>query len=360
MCVETKKNADSQWQEDLKNRITSVEQLKKIINMSHEEEANIYSVAQKFKIGITSFLLSLADADNPNCPIRKQIIPSVEELHSKPEESDDPLGDKRSSPVYGLTHRYPDRVLVYPTYECATYCRHCFRRKKVGHCDGRLSDEKTNNILNYLWDHKEINEVILTGGDPLTLDDNKLKNLFFNIRSLHHIRVLRIHTRIFVSLPSRITHNLVKILKSVQPLYIIVQVNHAKEISSLFKQAVEKISRAGIPILCQSVLLKNVNDDVQTLKSLFYSLVELGVKPYYLHHCDLARGISHFRTNIQKGVELLKQLRGSISGLCIPYYMVETTGGHGKVPIIYNYVKSRNETLTEIENYNGQIYKCPS
>ncbi|MFH1829688.1 MAG: KamA family radical SAM protein [Pseudomonadota bacterium] len=332
------KKADK-WQTELAQSITSVHELEKKICLSETEKTNIELITKIFKIRITPFYLSLMDKNNPDCPIRKQAIPSLEELDFKMEELEDPLGDDRYSPVPRLTHRYPDRVLIFPTYECATYCRHCFRRRIVGRNDQEMTKEEMKCILTYIQNHNEINEVILTGGDPLLLKDEVLKELLLKIRSIHHVRILRIHTRLFVTLPHRITHELKSILKKAKPLYIVIHVNHFNEISAQFRRAVRGIAEAGIPILSQSVLLKGINDDVQSLRKLFSGLIEASVKPYYLHYCDLARGISHFRTPIQKGSELLKQLRGSVSGLCIPYYMVESVGGHGKVPVLYNCFK---------------------
>lgn len=349
-----------EWQKQFKNRITSVSGLERELSITEKEKREINSVTQLFKMSITPFYLNMIDRSNPNCPIRKQAIPSAEELYFKPEELDDPLGDNRHSPVARLTHRYPDRVLVFPTYECAAYCRHCFRRRIVGSIDKSITEKEINDIVNYIQNHKEIKEVIFTGGDPLMLADSKLKKMFSKVRTVSHVRILRIHTRVMVTLPQRITPKLTSLLRSIKPLYLIVHINHVKEISSEFKRAVRCVADAGIPIFSQSVLLRGINDDVQSLKDLFYGLVEVGVKPYYLHHCDLARGISHFRTGVKEGVDLLKQLRGYISGICIPYYMVETTGGHGKVPVVYNYIRREQSTMIEIENYDGCIYKHPS
>lgn len=346
---------ENRWQDELRGRVIQAADLDRYIRLSDEEKRNIISVTKQFKMAITPYYLSLMDQDDPDCPIRKQVVPSIEELNFKEEELDDPLGENKHSPVARLVHRYPDRVLIFPTYECAAYCRHCFRRNVVGGKE-YMTNNEMKNVLYYLETHNEIKEVILTGGDPLIISNDRLEELLLNIRRVTHVRILRIHSRLFVTLPFRITNSLVKILKSVQPIYMMAHVNHSKEITVEFKRAVTKISEAGIPIFSQTVLLKGINDDVQVLKDLFYGLVEAGVKPYYLHRCDLARGIAHFRTNIQKGIDLIRQLRGFISGLCIPCYMVEMPDGHGKVPLVYNYIRRYGEEMTHYESYDGNVY----
>lgn len=345
-----------EWQRELQGRITTVEELAKKIPLTAQEIENIRVVTKRFRMSITPYYLSLIDKNDPNCPIRKQAIPSINEVNFRSEELADPLGDEKRSPIKGITHRYPDRLLIYPTYHCAMYCRHCFRRRIVGQCDKSLTRKDLDRAVDYIREHKEIKEVILTGGDPLTCSDKELKDLLFKIRKIKHVRFLRIHTRVLVTLPSRITPKLVKILKKARPLCIITHVNHSKEITPQFKKAANRILEAGIPLFDQSVLLKGVNDNVQTLKNLFYDLLEAGVKPYYLHQCDLAQGISHFRTSVKKGINLLRQLRGFISGLCIPFYMIDTPGGYGKVPISYNYIKDYKGKNIKLETYNGGVH----
>lgn len=349
------------WQKELANGIRTTEQLAKKIKLSPVEIVGAQKATEKFRMFITPYYLGLIDKNNLDCPIRKQTIPSVKELKIREEELRDPLGDERKSPVKGITHRYPDRVLFYLTYQCASYCRHCFRRRIVGQRDKALTPKEIKKAIDYIKKHSQIKEVILTGGDPLFLPDAILENILRKLKQIKHVKWLRIHTRTFVNLPYRFTPKLIKILKSARPLYVVTHVNHPKEITPQFKHAVDRAQNAGIIVLNQGVLLKGINDDVEILKELFYGLLEAGVKPYYLHQCDLATGIGHFRTSVGKGIRLLRQLRGFISGLAIPFYMIDTPGGYGKVPVDYNYMKSYKNKIVELETFKGEIkeYKEP-
>jgi len=348
-------NPMQRWQKEIASAITTVEELSKKIKLTQKEIEDIKKVTGKFRMRITPYYLSLIDKNNPNCPIKKQAVPSINELCVRNEELIDPLGDEKRSPIKGITHRYPDRLLIYPTYCCASYCRHCFRRRIVGQVDKILTPKEMDKAINYIKKHKEVKEVVLTGGDPLILPDEKIGDLLRRLKKIKHLRWLRIHTRVFVTLPYRITPGLVKILKSVKPLYIVTHVNHPKEITPQFKKAVEMVAQAGIPIFDQSVLLKGINDNLETLKELFYKLLEAGVKPYYLHQCDLAQGISHFRTSVKTGIEILRKMRGFVTGLAIPFYMIDTPGGYGKVPVSYNFVKSYKNKVIKLETFKGKI-----
>jgi len=343
------------WQKQLANRITTVEQLARKIKLTEKEKQEIKKVTGKFRMGISPYYLGLIVQNDPDCPIRKQAIPSINELTVRKEELIDPLGDEKRSPIKGITHRYPDRLLLYPTYQCASYCRHCFRRRIVGRADKTLTPKETAEAIDYIKKHGEVKEVILTGGDPLVLQDKEIADLLGKLKKIKHLRWLRIHTRVFVTLPCRITPKLVKILKSAKPLYIVTHVNHPKEITPQFKRAVSRVLNAGIPVLNQGVLLRGINDDVKTMKELLYGLSESGVKPYYLHQCDLAQGISHFRTSVRTGINLLRQLRGFISGMAIPVYMIDSPGGFGKVPVGYNYIKSYRGKVIRLETFRGKV-----
>jgi lysine 2,3-aminomutase len=343
------------WQEELANRITTIDQLAAKINLNEQEIEDLKKLNGKFKMSITPYYLSLADKEDRNCPIRKQAIPVIDELNIRSEELEDPLGDDVRSPIKGITHRYPDRVLLYPTYNCAMYCRHCFRRRIVSQTDKTLTPQEMTRAIEYIEEHPEIKEVILTGGDPLLLSDQQLEDLLGKIKAIDHVKWIRIHTRVYVTLPYRITPNLIKILASVRPLVIVTHVNHAKEITPEFKEAVDKTLKAGIMLLDQSVLLKGINDNVESLKNLFYGLLEAGVKPYYLHQCDLAQGISHFRTTVETGIKLLRQLRGFITGIGLPVYIIDTPGGYGKVPVDYNYIKEYKDKIVKLETFKGDI-----
>lgn len=343
------------WQKELANSITNIEELAKKIKLSEKEIEEVRRVNGRFKMRITPYYLSLINPKDPNCPIKKQAIPSLNELDLRKEELLDPLGDERRSPIKGITHRYPDRLLIYPTYCCASYCRHCFRRRIVGQADKTLTPQEMKKAIGYIKQHKEVKEVILTGGDPLILSDKKIADLLKELKKIKHLRWIRIHTRVFVTLPYRITPDLVKVLKSAKPLIVVTHVNHPKEVTPQFKKAVERVLAAGIPVLDQSVLLKGVNDDLETLKELFYKLLESGVKPYYLHQCDLAQGIGHFRTSVRTGIDILKKMRGFVTGLAIPFYIIDTPGGFGKVPVSYNFVKSYKNKIIKLETFKGKI-----
>lgn len=343
------------WQKQLVNSITTVDQLIKKINLSATEADEIRRLNGRFRMSITPYYLSLIDKDDPTCPIRQQAVPSIKELNVRAEELSDPLGDERRSPIKGVTHRYPDRVLLYPTYNCAMYCRHCFRRRIVGQYDKTLTPKEMVRAINYIAKHPEIKEVILTGGDPLMLPDKQIKNLLRQLKEIKHLRWIRIHTRVYVTMPQRITPSLAKIFSSVRPLVVVTHANHPKEITPQFKKAAARTLRAGVIMLNQGVLMKGINDNVDALKELFYRLLESGVKPYYLHQCDLAQGISHFRTKVSDGIKLLRQMRGFITGLALPFYIIDTPGGFGKVPIDYNYLKSYRGKKIKLETFKGAI-----
>lgn len=263
--------------------------------------------------------------------LKKQVVPSTEELVFMPEERTDPIGDERWSPRKGLTHRYPDRVLLKLTHHCAVYCRFCFRRYKVSH-EGQLSSDELRHALSYIEQNPDIREVILTGGDPLTLTDSKLFEVLDAIAHISHVRIVRFHSRIPTVLPARLTDTLIQKLTSLPyKIWLVAHVNHGDELDFEARAAIARLQRAGIPLLAQSVLLRGVNDSFETLSELFYALVELGVKPYYLHYPDLAQGTNHFRVSLDRALELVTALRGQISGLCIPQLIVDIPGGAGKV-----------------------------
>lgn len=247
-------------------------------------------------------------------------------------ESDDPLAEKKYSPVKGIVRKYPDRVIFCPTYECPSRCDFCFRKNLVDGKNGQLSEKEMAAAIDYIKKNKKIREVILSGGDALFLDDVTISDVLKKIHAISHVRLLRVHTRIPVTLPARITDKLVSILKKSKPLWVVIHINHPKEISPQFKKAAAEFRAAGIPVLSQSVLLRGVNDNFETLKKLFYELVELDIKPYYLHQCDPARGTKKFWVDIKKGKKIMRQLRKSISGICLPTYVVDSPH-HGKKPL---------------------------
>lgn len=336
------------WQKELSRCITTVEDLSKKIKLSAEEIIQAKKAEANFELLITPTFLKLMQGEDKNGPIRKQVVPVGDELKVSSCELADPIGDNTHSPVKGLIHRYPDRVLIWPTKNCAIHCRFCFRKHLTGPKQWFLSPIEAGEIIKYLNAHTEIQEVIFSGGDPLLLPDKLLEFWIKKIKSVAHIKRIRFHTKLFSALPSRITPSLLKILKKFDPVYIAIHINHPKEISAEFVQAVKRARRAGIVLITQTVLLRGINNNAEILKDLFLKLVDLGVKPYYLHQGDLVVGTSHLRTTIDDGIKIMKQLRGRISGLAMPQYILDIPGGHGKVPIDLNYIKkTKGKTLVQ-------------
>jgi lysine 2,3-aminomutase len=320
-------------------------------------------VAARYAVAITPAIAALIDAGNANDPIARQFVPDPAELQSHPEESDDPIGDEAHSPVPGIVHRYPDRVLLKLVNVCAVYCRFCFRRASVGPGRGALKPSALRAALGYIAQHDAIWEVILSGGDPLVLSARQLRRVAVALGAIAHVKVLRVHTRLPVADPAAITADLVAALKTAgKVVYVVLHANHANELTDKARAACARFVDAGIPMLSQSVLLRGVNDDPKALAALMRALVETRVKPYYLHHCDLAPGTAHLRTTIAHGQRLLKDLRGRTSGLCQPTYVLDIPGGHGKSPVGPCYLSgslSEGQPL-EIEDYRGVRHRYPA
>lgn len=300
-----------------------------------DERDALEAVAARYAIAVPPALAALIDHNNPNDPIARQFIPNVAELDQRPEEDADPIGDDSHSPVEGIVHRYPDRVLLKLTPICAVYCRFCFRREMVGPGKpGALSAEAIERALDYIRGNPAIWEVILTGGDPLVLSARRLHAVMKSLGAIDHVRIVRIHTRLPVADPARITPELVRAMRTKgRAVYVAVHVNHPRELTVEARAALTRMADAGLVLLGQSVLLKGVNDDAEVLAGLMRALVECRVKPYYLHHGDLAPGTAHLRTSLEAGQTLMRQLRGRLSGLCQPTYMLDIPGGHGKSPV---------------------------
>jgi lysine 2,3-aminomutase len=323
-----------------------------------EQRAELEQVAHRYAVTVPPALAALIDPANHDDPIARQFIPDARELQASPDENADPIGDDAHSPVEGVVHRYPDRVLLKLVHVCAVYCRFCFRREMVG--PGKptmLSKDALAKALDYVRAHKEIWEVILTGGDPMVLSPRRLREVMKALAAIEHVKVIRIHTRVPVAEPERISHELVRALKAKgKAVYVAVHVNHPRELTSAARQACARLADAGIPLVSQSVLLAGVNDDERTLTELMRALVECRIKPYYLHHGDLAPGTAHLRTEIADGQELMRALRGRVSGLCQPTYVLDIPGGHGKSPIGPNYV-SRSAGEYVIDDYQGARHR---
>jgi len=298
-----------------------------------ERREAIERVAARYAVAVTPAMLDLIDPADAADPTGRQFVPSEAETVTTPQENADPIGDNAFSPVKGIVHRYPDRVLLKPTHTCPVYCRFCFRREMVGPGGDALSPAELDAALDYIRRHDEVWEVILTGGDPLILSPRRLRDIVAALDAIDHVGVIRIHTRVPVVDPARITADLIDALGADKAVYVVLHANHPREFTDAARAACRRLVAAGIPMLSQSVLLKGVNDDPATLEALMRCFVRNRIKPYYLHHGDLAPGTSHFRTTIAQGQALMRNLRGRVSGLCQPTYVLDIPGGHGKVPV---------------------------
>jgi lysine 2,3-aminomutase len=298
-----------------------------------ERAAALEQVAERWSVGLTPGLAARIDPADPADPLARQFVPHEEELLTAPDELEDPIGDLSHRPVKGIIHRYPDRVLLTPTHACAVYCRFCFRRERVGNGSESLTAAELDRALDYVARDARIWEVILSGGDPLVLSPRRIAELLTRLEAIPHVQVIRIHSRVPTADPERVTPELVAALETPKALWLALHVNHARELDAPARAAIERLTRAGIPLLAQTVLLAGVNDEPATLEELFRALVALRVKPYYLHHLDLAPGTARFRSSIAEGQELVRGLRGRVSGLCQPTYVLDIPGGAGKVPI---------------------------
>ena len=319
-------------------------------------------VAERYAVAITPAMAELIDAADPADPIARQFIPNEAELETSPIEAADPIGDLVKSPVEGIVHRYPDRVLLKLTHTCAVYCRFCFRREMVGPAGfGTLSPEALSVALAYIAARPEIWEVILTGGDPLVLSARRLRAVMEELAKIEHVKVVRLHTRMPVVDPDAVTDELIGALKCKgKAVYVALHANHARELTPAARAVCARIVDAGLPMLGQTVLLAGVNDDPEVLGQLLRTMVETRIKPYYLHHSDLAHGTSHFRTTIAEGQALMRELRGRISGLCQPTYVLDIPGGFGKISVGPNYVTSNEADGTMIEDPDGSLHDYPA
>jgi lysine 2,3-aminomutase len=313
-------------------------------------------VAARYAVAITPAMADLIDRDDPHDPIARQFVPDARELERRPEESSDPIGDDIFSPVEGVVHRYPDRVLLKVINACAVYCRFCFRREMVGPALGGLSPAALAAALDYIGRHPQIWEVILSGGDPLVLSARRLMDVVTRLAAIAHVKVIRVHTRVPVVAPERIDAALIRALRTDKATFVVLHINHPRELTKEARAACARFVDAGIPLLSQSVLLRGVNDDVETLGALMRTLIECRIKPYYLHQADLAPGTAHLRTTIAEGQTLMRGLRGRYSGLCLPTYVLDIPDGHGKSPIGPNYL---SEDRTAIEDFNGRRHVYP-
>ncbi|SKC58325.1 lysine 2,3-aminomutase [Maledivibacter halophilus] len=349
---------DQQWNDwhwQVRNRITTVEDLKKVINITPEEEEGINKALKKLRMGITPYYAALMEKDDPNCPIRKQAVPTLYETYISDADLDDPLHEDTDSPVPGLTHRYPDRVLFLITDMCSMYCRHCTRRRFAGQKDDESPLENIDRAIEYIRNTPVVRDVLLSGGDCLLVSDERLEYIIKKLREIPHVEIIRLGSRTPVVLPQRITPNLVNMLKKYHPIWLNTHFNHSKEITPETKKACELMADAGIPLGNQSVLLRGINDCVHVMKKLVHDLVKIRVRPYYIYQCDLSAGIEHFRTPVSKGIEIIEALRGHTSGYAVPTFVVDAPGGGGKIPVMPNYVISQSPNKVILRNYEGVI-----
>lgn len=343
------------WQWQVRNRITDVETLSRIINLTEEERESIGKVLNKFRMGITPYYASLMDPDDPQDPIRKQAVPSIMETHKSSADLLDPLAENEDSPVPGLTHRYPDRVLFLITDQCAMYCRHCTRRRFAGQRDSEAPKDRIDRGIEYIKNTPQVRDVLLSGGDAFLVSDSKLEYIISRLREIPHVEIIRIGTRTPVVMPMRITDNLVNMLKKYHPIWLNTHFNHPREVTPEAAEACRKLADAGIPLGNQSVLLRGINDCPNIMKELVHKLVKIRVRPYYIYQCDLSTGIEHFRTKVSKGIEIIEALRGHTSGYAVPTFVVDAPGGGGKIPVMPQYVISQSPTKIVLRNYEGVI-----
>ncbi len=354
---DTEKWDDYKWQ--LRNRVNTLSDLESRINLTDVERAGVLLAGNKLAMSITPHFFNLVDKDDPDCPIRRQIIPRIEEGWTAPEELADPCGEDSHMPVPGLVHRYPDRVLFLVTDRCASYCRYCTRSRVVSGVGEQHLEMNWEAAFKYLEAHTEVRDVLLSGGDPLLLTDNILDRLLTRLRSIPHIQFVRIGSRIPIFLPQRITPELCTMLRKHHPLFISIHTNHPRELTSEVRDALGRLADAGIPLGNQSVLLRGVNDSVEVQKALVHKLLMCRVRPYYLYQCDLITGSSHLRTSVSEGVAIIEGLRGHTTGYAIPQYVIDGPGGGGKIPINPNYVVETAPGKVTLRNYEGGIFEYP-
>jgi len=343
------------WTWHSRNLIKKVEDLQKFVTISDTDAKGITECLSKLRMAITPYYFSLIDLENPHDPVRLQSIPSVCELIKNPAEMDDPLSEDADAPVKGLTHRYPDRALLLITDQCAMYCRHCTRRRFAGQHDSALPMEQIEAAIDYIAQTPVIRDVLLSGGDPLMLADDKLEYIIKRLRAIKHVEIIRMGSRHPVVLPQRITPELCNMLKKYHPIWINTHFNHPKEITEESIKACAMLADAGIPLGNQSVLLAGVNDCVHVMKDLVRKLVKIRVRPYYIYQCDLSEGLNHFRTPVSVGIEIIEALRGHTSGFAVPTFVVDAPGGGGKIPVMPNYIMSYGTNKVILRNFEGVI-----
>jgi lysine 2,3-aminomutase len=339
----------------MRNRIEDVNELKKYIPLTINEEEGVLRCLQTLRMGITPYYLTLIDPENHKCPVRQQAIPTAAEVEKSEADLDDPLHEDEDSPVPGLTHRYPDRVLLLVTDMCSMYCRHCTRRRFAGQTDAAVGMERIDKAIEYIAKTPVVRDVLLSGGDALLISDEKLEYIIKKLREIPHVEIIRIGSRTPVVMPQRITPELTEMLKKYHPIWLNTHFNHSDEITTASKEACNLMANAGIPLGNQSVLLRGINDCTHVMKDLVHDLVAMRVRPYYIYQCDLSVGLEHFRTTVSKGIEIIEGLRGHTSGYAVPTFVVDAPGGGGKTPVMPQYVISQSPKRVVLRNFEGVI-----
>jgi len=347
------------WKWQMRNRITDVETLAKIINLSDTEINQICSAGEKFRWAISPYYASVMDPDDPRCPVRLQSIPSIAELKDE-FGTMDPMAEMLTSPAEGITRRYPDRVIINVTNQCAMYCRHCQRRRNIGENDCNTSRKNLEESLDYIRNNPEIRDVLLTGGDAFMLDNKTLDWLLSELDAIEHVEIKRLGTRTLVTMPQRITEKLCAVLDRHHPVYVNTQFNHPLEITDEAVAACSRLAKAGVPLGNQAVLLAGINDDVNTMKKLNHELLKARVRPYYIFHAKSVKGTTHFGTSIEKGIEIMDNLRGQTSGLAVPTYIINAPHGYGKIPILPDYLLWLSPEKAVIRTWEDRIIEYPN
>ena len=347
------------WAWQMRNRITSLRQLEEHLVLTEEERAGVLLSGNKLALAITPHFFNLIHPTDPDCPIRRQVVPRVEETWENADEMSDPCGEDSHMPVPGLVHRYPDRVLFLVTDRCASYCRYCTRSRIVSGAGEQELHTEWEAAFRYLEQHTEVRDVLLSGGDALLLSDGRLETLLKRLRAIEHIEFIRIGSRVPIFLPQRITPELCAMLARYHPLWMSVHVNHPRELTIEVKEALERLADHGIPLGNQSVLLRGVNDEPDVYRELVHKLLRCRVRPYYLYQCDLIQGSSHLRTSVAKGLEIIESLRGHTTGYAVPQFVIDAPGGGGKVPVNPEYMLHHGDGITILRNYENKVFVYP-
>jgi lysine 2,3-aminomutase len=347
------------WKWQLRNRVTSLDQLEGLVDLTPSERAGVVLARGKLAFAVTPHFFNLLEPGDPGCPIRRQVLPREEEGQTAPWEMADPCGEDAHMPAPGLVHRYPDRVLFLVTDRCASYCRYCTRSRVVSGVGEQELHTDFEEAYRYLEGHPEIRDVLLSGGDALLLSDSRLEGILTRLRAIPHVQFLRIGSRVPIFLPQRITPELCDMLRKFHPLWMSVHVNHPRELTSEVREALGRLADAGIPLGNQSVLLRGVNDDAATMRALVHKLLLCRVRPYYLYQCDLIQGSAHLRASVARGVEIIESLRGHTSGYAVPQFVIDAPGGGGKVPVSPGYVLYHDAEKVVVRNFEGRIFEYP-